>query len=63
MEKLIRRLVRLFGRPSPAEMAAKELAEAELQRLSAHTGMEYAAAMVEYHTKRIERLKAFLHQT
>lgn len=45
---------------SPNEMAATELAEAELKLLESETGREYADAMVAYNTKRVARLKKFL---
>lgn len=49
-----------FRRQSPVEMAAAELAEAELNRLRAHTAMEYASSMVGYEDARIKRLRKFL---
>lgn len=57
---LIRHFKRAFRKLTPAEVAATELAEAELQRLEAQSGQEFAAAMVSYHTKRIDRLRAVL---
>jgi hypothetical protein len=53
-------LKKLFRRPSPVEMAAVELAEAELSRLKAHTAVEYATSMVTYEDARIKRLRKFL---
>lgn len=49
-----------FRRPSPAEMAAAELAEAELNRLRAHSAVEYATSVVAYEDARIKRLRRFL---
>jgi hypothetical protein len=51
---------KLFRRLTPAEMAAKELADAELLLLEARTAQEYAASIVAYNEARIKRLRAFL---
>lgn len=51
---------RAFRKLTPAEVAATELAEAELLRMEAQTAQEYAACMVSYHGKRIDRLRAVL---
>lgn len=53
-------LSRLFRRPTPAELAARELAEAELQLLSAHTAKEYAESVIQYNESRLTRLRMFL---
>lgn len=53
-------LRKLWRRPSPAEIAAAELAEAELNRLKAQTAVEYASSMVSYEDARIKRLRKFL---
>lgn len=50
----------VFRSLSPNEVAAYELAEAELELLESQTGQEYANAMVGYHQTRIVRLHAFL---
>jgi hypothetical protein len=47
-----------FRTPSPQELMARELDQAQRGLLEAHGAREYADAMVTYHTKRIERLKA-----
>jgi hypothetical protein len=49
-----------FRRQSPVEVAAAELAEAELNHLRAYTAMEYAGFMVDYEDARIKRLRKFL---
>ena len=49
-----------FRRQSPVEVAAAELAEAELNRLRAHTAVEYAMSVVAYEDARIKRLRKFL---
>jgi hypothetical protein len=48
---------RLFAKPSPQELAAKELIEAEHALLVALTGRDWAEMSVDYNTKRITRLK------
>ena len=57
---MIQELKRLFRRLTPAEVAAKELAEAELAVLEARTAQEYAASIINYNETRIKRLRAFL---
>ena len=51
---------RLLRRLTPAEVAAKALADAELALLEAMTGREYAQSVVDYNEVRIKRLRAFL---
>lgn len=51
---------RLFRRPTPNEMAAKELAEAELSLLEARTAQEYAASIINYRDTQCKRLRKFL---
>ena len=47
--------------PAAAEvLAAQEYDDARRALLEAYSAREYADAMVNYHTKRIERLKATL---
>jgi hypothetical protein len=52
----------LFKTPTPLEIAAREVAEAERQLLSAHTAREYADAMVMYNQERIHRLRNFIKE-
>lgn len=52
----------LFRTPTPLELAARELAEAERQLLQAHTAREYADAMVMYNQERIHRLRNFIKE-
>ena len=54
---------KLFRMPGAKELAAKELAEAERQKLSAETAKEYATQMVAYHDSRIQRLRAYLRES
>ena len=56
-------LLKLFRRVTPLEMAAKELAEAELSLLQAHSGVEYAQSLVNYRTVQINRLRRFIAST
>ena len=51
---------RMTRRLTPVEMAATELAEAELHRLEAHSAVEYANSVVSYEDARIKRLRKFL---
>lgn len=60
MQELKTFIRRALRRLTPAEVAAEELALAELSRLEAQTALEYASGMVEYHTTRIKRLREFL---
>ena len=57
---LMNKLLQIFRRPSPAMLAARELALAELSLLEARTGSEWAAAQITYHETRIKRLRKFL---
>lgn len=50
----------IFRRPTLAELAAQELAEAQVKLLEAHTGQEFAASIISYNQTRIKRLKEFL---
>jgi hypothetical protein len=51
---------RLFRTPTPKELAARELAEAERAILEALTAREWADAIVQYQTARIKRLREML---
>jgi hypothetical protein len=57
---ITQQLKRVFRKLTPAEMAATELAEAELNRLDAQTAVEYATSVVGYEDARIKRLRKFL---
>jgi hypothetical protein len=57
---MIQQFKKLTRRLTPVEMAATELAEAELHRLEAHTAVEYATSVVSYEDARIKRLRKFL---
>ena len=49
-----------FARKTAQSKAAEELAEAEVDLLTAHTNAEYWDSQVAYNTSRVERLKEFL---
>jgi len=51
---------KIFGRVTPLQTAANELAEAELALLRAETGVEYASAQVTYNKQRVKRLRSFI---
>jgi len=51
---------RLTTTPTPLEMAARELVEAQRAKLEAESAREYAYHMVQYNDDRIERLKTRL---
>lgn len=51
---------RLWRPLTAQQMAERELADAERQRLQALSAAEYAEAMALYHQQRIERLREFL---
>jgi hypothetical protein len=51
---------RLLATPTPLEMAARELVQAQRAKLEAESAREYAYHMVQYNDDRIERLKARL---
>lgn len=53
MKDLIKRLL---ATPTPLEMAARELIEAQRSKLEAESAREYAFHMVSYHDDRIARL-------
>lgn len=56
----MKKLLQLFRRPSPAMVAARELAVAELSLLEARTAAEYATSLITYHETRCKRLRKFL---
>jgi hypothetical protein len=57
---ITQQLKRMARRLTPVEMAAAELADAELHRLEAHSAVEYATSVVSYEDARIKRLRKFL---
>ena len=57
---MINDIKKIFGRITPLQTAANELAEAELALLRAETGVEYAAAQVTFNKQRVKRLRSFI---
>jgi len=57
---LLNALKRVMRRLTPAEVASKELADAELELLTAMTHKEYAQSLIDYNESRCKRLKSFL---
>jgi hypothetical protein len=53
---------RLLSTPSPLEMAARELVQAQRAKLEAESAREYAHAMVCYNYDRILRLQERLNE-
>jgi hypothetical protein len=51
-----------FKRPTPLEMIAEELADANTEKLSAETAVEYAQSVVDYNVTRINRLNLRLDE-
>lgn len=60
MNSWITLLKRAFRRLTPYEIAARELANAELERLAAQSAVEYAQSVVTYNDARIKRLRKML---
>ena len=48
---------RLLATPTPLEMAARELVQAQRSKLEAESALDYAFSMVDYNNQRIERLR------
>jgi len=56
---MFRKLIEITRARSAESLARLELSEAQRSLLTAQSGLEYAAAMVDYHTKRVMRLSKF----
>ena len=54
---MIAMMKRLLTIPTPLELAARELVQAQRAKLEAESACEYAANMVQYNEDRINRLK------
>lgn len=59
----LQRTFNIFRTPSALEVAARELAQAELSMLEAQSAREYADAMATYHAERIDRLQRYIRQS
>jgi hypothetical protein len=57
MLDFIREFVR---QPTHMELVNKELEEAKVEKLEAETAVEYAQSIVQYNTKRIDRLNIYI---
>jgi len=57
---MIQSIKRILRRLTPAEVAAKELADAELELLTALTHREYAQSLIDYNESRCKRLRSYL---
>ena len=51
-----------FRLPSPKELAAKELNDANRRLLETLSAKEYAQRMCDYHSDRIKRLTTYLRE-
>jgi hypothetical protein len=54
---MIEMVKRLLTTPTPLEMAARELVQAQRAKLEAESAREYAFSMVGYNDARIDRLR------
>ena len=59
---MIAMMKRLLATPTPLEMAAQELVQAQRAKLEAESACEYASSMVMYNSDRIERLARRLNE-
>jgi recombinational DNA repair protein RecR len=59
---MIAMVKRLLTMPSPLEMAARELMQAQRAKLEAESAREYAYHMVNYNDDRIARLQERLNE-
>ena len=57
---MITMIKRLLATPTPLEMAARELVQAQRAKLEAESALDYAANMVNYNNDRIDRLRVRL---
>lgn len=55
------KIMSVFRRPTPLEVATQELIQAEHAKLAAETGLEFAQSSVAYNQARITRLKKYIH--
>lgn len=53
---MIQMTKRLLATPTPLELAARELVQAQRAKLEAESACEYAASMIQYNEDRINRL-------
>ena len=60
MKAILMALRRALRRVTPAEVASKELADAEMELLVGLTHRDHAQASIGYNEARIKRLRLFL---
>ena len=60
--KMLEFLKNYMRTPSFLEVIRKELEAATLEKLEAETAVEFAQSIVQYNTKRIERLNTYLKE-
>ena len=58
--KIVDFITNYLRQPTHMEMVNKELEEAKLEKLEAETAVEYAQSIVQYNTKRIDRLNTYI---
>jgi len=58
--KMIEFIKNYMRQPTQMEMVNRELEEAKLEKLEAETAVEYAQSIVQYNTKRIDRLNMYI---
>lgn len=58
--KMIEFIKNYLRQPTQMEMVNRELEEAKLEKLEAETAVEYAQSIVQYNTKRIDRLNMYI---
>lgn len=58
--KILKFIGDFVRQPTQMEMVNKELEEAKLEKLEAETAVEYAQSIVQYNTKRIDRLNTYI---
>jgi len=57
---MIATLKTIFRKPGALQIAARELAEAEISKLAADSAVEWAQASSAYSAARIKRLRAYI---
>jgi hypothetical protein len=57
---MIAGIKKMVFKQSPLQVAADELFEAELELLKARSSSEYAASLVDFNARRVNRLREFL---
>ena len=60
---MLSNLLALFRKPTPLEVATRELIEAEHAKLQAQSATEYALAIAQYNMTRIERLLKYINES